>query len=307
MAPSVIDRVLARLRVHAPWRRMWPRRAVFREVQGVMMWLPWSHRLPDYAAYSPAYGQNLVRLAEMIADPDSQPLQVIDVGANIGDSALQILDKVESRVLAVEADPYYLGFLRRNTASTGAVTIAPVLLTSGDQDRGLWSPSRRGGTTSFRPTGSSSPETSSREGPETLAVPALPHRFRAFDRVRLVKSDTDGFDSELIPALARVYAHSRPVLFFEYDPALTTKVSGNVAGAVWERLAELGYSDVAVWDNQGYYRAGVAIDRAAEVSAALLEGTRAAHPYLDVAVAHSADATGRAALQNFARGDLSRT
>ena len=71
VAESFAQRLLRR----AGWviRDRWPNRKVVREVQGVRMTLPWSHRLPDYARIGPLYGQNLVRLAGMLAE-DDQPL-----------------------------------------------------------------------------------------------------------------------------------------------------------------------------------------------------------------------------------------
>jgi len=67
---------------------------VVREVQGVRLVLPWSHRLPDYATAGSSYGQNLVELARLLgAGP--RPLTVMDVGANVGDSVLQILNATE--------------------------------------------------------------------------------------------------------------------------------------------------------------------------------------------------------------------
>lgn len=50
------------------------------------MVLPWSHRLPDYAAANPAYGQNLVDLGHLLATP-VVPLTVSDIGVNVDDDA----------------------------------------------------------------------------------------------------------------------------------------------------------------------------------------------------------------------------
>ena len=73
-------------------RRAFPHRRVRRTVQGVSLTLPWSHRLPDHAARFPKYGQNLVALARAIAcvrDAAPERWALLDIGANVGDSALQ--------------------------------------------------------------------------------------------------------------------------------------------------------------------------------------------------------------------------
>ena len=89
-----------------------PLRKVVRDVQGVRMVLPWSHRLPDYATHNPNYGQNLVEVARLLAE--TRPLTVMDIGANVGDSALQILHAADGKVLCVEGDTAYLEFLHLN-------------------------------------------------------------------------------------------------------------------------------------------------------------------------------------------------
>src|SRR6478609_8505601 len=109
-------------------RRAWPDRVVRREVQGVELFLPWSHRLPDYAERFPAYGQNLVAVAEAVARDEVGPFVMVDVGANVGDSALQVLAKVDARVLCVEGDEYWLDYLHRNVDGEPRVRIVPALV-----------------------------------------------------------------------------------------------------------------------------------------------------------------------------------
>ena len=105
------------VRVNMPWRRLMKNRTVRRRVQGVDLFLPWGHRLPDYARHRPTYGQNLVQLARALSErlpPDAGPLRVLDIGANVGDSAAQILAAVDARVLCVEGDPHWARYLHQN-------------------------------------------------------------------------------------------------------------------------------------------------------------------------------------------------
>ncbi len=118
-----------------------------------------------------------------------------------------------------------------------------------------------------------------------------------FTDLRLVKSDTDGYEVILVPAIAQEWADSRPVLFFEYDPHLT-RVAGNDPLSVWPALKALGYRDVAVWGNGGHALGRTTVE---EVSAKMdsLEakiGLRK-QAYWDVAVVHRDDADGLQALE----------
>lgn len=291
---SRMNLLLAHARVNAPLRRLFPNRSVRRSVQGVELWMPWSHRLPDYAALSPAYGQNLVEMAALLQDRGESPvLSFLDVGANIGDSTRQILARVPARALAVEADPHYLAYLRRNLSDLPSATIVPALLTTAANDIASWTPERRGGTTHFV---ESTDDAAADEAMPRLPIDDLVRDYPDFADMRLIKSDTDGYDTQLIPELAAAYAASRPVLFFEYDPALTASVANVDATQVWTDLAELGYDQVGFWDNQGRALGSGHCATAAESTRALLESTDSDVDYLDVCVAHAEDQVAREAL-----------
>jgi FkbM family methyltransferase len=253
------------------------------------MVLPWSHRLPDYAAANPAYGQNLVELARLLATPE-RPLTVLDIGANVGDSAMQILNATDARVLCVEGDKAYLDFLRLNVGDDPRVTIVEGLLAVGD-DRSAGTAVRSGGTTRFvEGDGDAMP---------TVSTDALRQQNPDFADLRLVKSDTDGYDVTLVPAVAATWKDARPVAFFEYDPELT-RIAGHDPAQVWTDLADLGYRDVAVWDN-GATPLGRTTTQDITSHTASLDATSGrpwsqARTYWDVAVVHEDDEAGRAAL-----------
>lgn len=269
----------------ARWRirDTWPYRWVERDVAGVRMALPWSHRLPDYVRADPAYGENLLRLAELLSG--SEPLQILDVGANVGDSTLLLLERVDSRVLAVEPDEKFLAFLRHNVAGNDRVEVEDSMLLTTATTEGYRSV-RVGGTAAFV-----------RDDASTGAVPMitvdeLRRRHPDFSGVRLVKSDTDGFDVSLVPAIANVWSDSRPVLFFEYDERLA-RAAGFDPRQVWRDLADLGYRDCAVWDNGGHPLARVALDAVDGVLAEQYPTNPKA--FWDVAVGHRDDAAATAA------------
>ena len=115
--------------------------------------------------------------------------------------------------------------------------------------------------------------------------------------IRLVKSDTDGYDTTLIPPLARAYAKSRPVLFFEYDHDLTRKAGKPDPVAVWGELRIAGYSHVGIWDNFGNPIRLQPIDEVSAMAAVLDKPvTDRGYHYWDVAVVHADDHAGKAAL-----------
>lgn len=291
MPPKTGESILERVRRRAGWaiRDRWPDRPVKRTVQGVDMVLPWSHRLPDYARVEPEYGQNLPRLAVALAEAEGRPLVAMDIGANVGDSTLQILDATDGRVLCVEADGFFLDYLHRNVGGDDRVAIEPSLLLDRTEDVPM-APVRRGGTTRFVPG-------ESEKTAPMVSVEQLRERHPDFSGLRLVKSDTDGFDVTLIPAVARTWSDTKPVLFFEYDHELS-RLAGNDPLQVWEELAALGYDLVRVWDNGGRPIGVYPVSKMAEHAAVLDEPvTERKFHFWDVAVSHRDDAAGAEALR----------
>lgn len=289
-------------RVRWAIRDRWPDRKVVRTVQGVEMVLPWSHRLPDYAAGDSVYGQNLVRLAEQLQRP-GEPLTVLDIGANVGDSALQILDTTDARILCVEADDFYLDFLEINVGKDDRVTVVPALLATEEAAAdGPMKPVRSGGTTRFTADESDA----GGSGTPVISAAELRRSNAGFDRLRLAKSDTDGYDVQLITAIAETWSDCAPVLFFEYDLRLS-RLAGNDPLEVWDRLAALGYEEVALWDNSGNPVSRVPVKQMNEVSSAidvplrrrpLFSRAAATVLYWDVALAHRDDTEGLEAIRN---------
>ena len=290
---SLAQRVVRRIK----WavRDRFPLRPVHRTVQGVEMVLPWSHRLPDYARVEPGYGQNLPRLAAALVSRDGRPLVTVDIGANVGDSALQILAAAPGRVLCVEGDQAYLSFLRMNVDAMPEVAIEPSLLLPHTGDQSM-APVRAGGTTRFEPGESQSTL-------PTITTAELRSRHHDFDRVRLVKSDTDGYDVSLVPAMARTWSDFKPVLFFEYDHRLT-RLAGFDPVVVWSELADLGYRHVRVWDNYSRPIGTYPIEEMAGRSTVLdASPQHRVNHYWDVAAVHGDDESGLLAVRDVLPAD----
>ena len=251
--------------------------------------MPWSHPLPDVTRVFPNFGQNLVDLAVGLAEYD-KPLGVIDVGSNIGDSAVQIMARVDARVLCVEADPMNLPYLKRNLGSDERYVVEFGLLMADVSEASGLRAVRGHGTTHFARSGTGATA-------EPLAVSDLPARYTDLPPIRLIKSDTDGYDTTLIPALASTYSQSHPVLFFEYDPDLTRK-AGKDPNLVWAELQSLGYSVVGIWDNFGSKLEFLPIDRIAARSAVLDQSVESrGYHYWDTAVIHADDGAGKAVIE----------
>lgn len=209
------------------------------EVGGFLLELPLSHELPRYQAAFPGYGSNIARLARAIASkyPDAG---VIDVGANVGDSAALIRSTCSLPVLCVDGAPVFFDILERNAARIPGVHLHRAFVGRADD-------SVNGRFESARGTGRIVADADRRVHTETLESVLVRHP--EFPAPRLLKIDTDGFDCAILEANLPLLVRLQPVLFFEYDPALLGEEFAPLP--FFARLSAAGYAFALVYDNVG--------------------------------------------------------
>lgn len=232
--------------------------------------LPLSHELPFYRNDHPLYGEAVGRIAARFGGP------VVDIGANVGDTAAVIRAHASVPVLCVEGDDVFFELLARNAPQLGDVELehafvdAPVQGTV-ERARGTARVVGGDGELSSKPL-----------------VRILDEHPR-FGAARLVKLDTDGMDVPILDANLGVLADLRPVLFFEYDPYLGAEPG------IFERLSGIGYRLATFYENTGEYRGAVSlIERSRLDELHELYSGHAGTRYLDVGVFHGDDAEAAA-------------
>jgi FkbM family methyltransferase len=261
----------ARLKAAIETRRLLVRLGdpvVRHRVAGVELELLLSHELPFYLHDHPSYGQNAGELAALAGGP------VVDVGANVGDTAAIVRAHTEAPVLCVEGEDRFFELLRRNAVRLApAPELAHAFVAAGPvQGRVVTA----AGTARVVP---GEGEVEARTLGEILAD------HPSFARPRLLKLDTDGMDVPILLAELELLARLRPVLFFEYDPHL------GADPRVFEALHAIGYERAFVWENTGDPAGGL---RLADPQAVHdLHRRYAGHGgsrYADIAVLHADDA-----------------
>ncbi|MCE5291993.1 MAG: FkbM family methyltransferase [Nocardiaceae bacterium] len=207
---------------------------------------PLSHNLPVYVAAVPQYSQNLGDVSEALHGLLGRQISVIDIGANIGDSAAIIRGRSDARVLCIEGDPDFLPYLAENVGVIGAIETAECYVASSDADLASGAVTRLAGTAHIV-TGEPQPG-------GNLAVRGLAEiveSYGSFNAPDLIKIDTDGHDVGIIRGAADFLRIHRPALFFEFDPTLTERAGGRTPVDVFEELGNLGYETALVYSNFG--------------------------------------------------------
>ena len=224
--------------------------------------LPLSHELPFYRSDHPLYGDAVGRIAAQLDGP------VVDIGANVGDTAAIVRAHSDAPVLCVEGDDVVFALLARNADRLGDVELEHAFVEA----------STAGGVERARGTARVV------AGSGTLRAKPLARilgEHSRFSRPALLKLDTDGMDVPILLANLKLLQRVRPTLFFEYDPHLGARPE------VFARLGEIGYATALVYENTGEFRETIALSDAS--SLAELHRTYTGHGgvrYVDVCVLH---------------------
>jgi len=237
-------------------------------VAGVELELPLSHELPFYLHDHPRYGRVAGELAALAGGP------VVDIGANVGDTAAIVRAHTDAPILCVEGEDRFFELLRRNAACLDPAPELEHAFVSAGPVRGRVEVAA--GSARVVPGEGEVPA-------RTLGEILADHP--AFERPRLLKLDTDGMDVPILLAHIELLDRLRPVLLFEYDPHL------GADPGVFDALRTIRYERGLAWENTGEPAGALALEDRAAISAlhdrySGHRGTR----YADVAVFHAGDA-----------------
>jgi FkbM family methyltransferase len=224
-----------RLRFNDPPVRMrWCRRQIL---------APLSHELARYRAFFPFYNTNLGRVANAMVRVSTKPLYAVDVGANIGDTGLLLLDSGVSAVLCVEGSPHFFRYLRANTADEPGISIVNAIVAHEGGPLHVALKEARGTARMEALDGEGGLTTCTLE--EALAGHGLNRT------VHLLKIDTDGYDCRILLHNSRFIQIHRPTVFLEADVTFDAENDPAVIKQSLEMLHGLGYRNFLVFRNTG--------------------------------------------------------
>ncbi len=149
-----------------------------------------SHDLPFTRREYPTYSANLSRLASFIRKRYGS-LQMVDIGANIGDSHALAGSVPSDHFLLIEGNEAYMKLLKRNTEDDSGVTRVQTLLT----DRSYVG---KGQLISGGGTARVENEDTSERNFKYQTLDEVIEEHHDFKSANLLKSDVDGYDSKVI-------------------------------------------------------------------------------------------------------------
>ncbi len=210
----------------------------------VTLRLPLSHNLPITQARLPNYSLNVGRVACHV-QTKYPALTAIDIGANVGDTVVIMRGGCHFPILCIEGDQRFFALLQQNTAGQKDVCLEQTFVgTETTTVRGFVAEQK--GTATVIVDGQSSGSVSFKALVDILA------ERPEFSQPKLIKIDTDGFDTQIVMANLTLLEKLKPVLFFEYiAPPFTPEQCEPFE--VFAGLRSVGYKAIMVYEETGEY------------------------------------------------------
>lgn len=216
---------------------------VIHTIGSIEIILPIDHALPIYQSKYNAYDKHIGVIAKIIEQNKNNCI-CIDIGANVGDTAAAIRQHSQVCIIAIEGNPYYLEYLKKNAITIGKVQIIDYLVGTDQIEVTDYALKNDAGTAKL---------VNSSDSKQLLKFRDLENIIQNYDinrsQIGLIKIDTDGFDFKIILANKRLINEIRPIIFFEYD--FSFSVHGeDEANQVIELFKQENY-EFLVFDNFG--------------------------------------------------------
>jgi|SRR5579859_4937606 len=211
-------------------------------VHDKMLEMPLSHALPYYLQKFPFYDALPVRLSHFIRDT-AHFLKCVDIGANIGDTIAAVSPCDTDSILAIEPNPKFSAYLRRNWEKTGKVEILNVLCSSSNKVE-LYTIKEKVGTASIV-------RDSNGILIQTMTLDDIIAQNKAFSHANFLKIDTDGNDFEVINGAKDTIRQNLPAVLFECDVFSNPSYLQDCLNTLLF-FKHSGYESFLVYDNYGY-------------------------------------------------------
>jgi FkbM family methyltransferase len=196
-----------------------------------------------YYETQPEFTSQLGRLTTLVKKK-YPGLAVIDIGANVGDTACLIKSAEDVPVICIEGDDKSFEFLQKNLAQLKDATAHKLFLAEKTETISA-SLACAGWNTTILP------------GSDGATKPVQVMRFDDFitqqpgwENCQLLKIDTEGFDCQIIRGATKFIGQVFPVIFFEYSRQ-SMELIGERGIDTLHQLAGLGYSRILLHDSGG--------------------------------------------------------
>lgn len=167
---------------------------------------------------------------------------IIDVGANIGDTAIAMIQKCNNSIICVEPSELFFSYLERNIKSLGDEYLSRI-----ETYKNLVGTGSIKGSLHHAEHGTAGVRVNKNYHSNTHT--ALDNLIDDISNIELLKVDTDGFDFDVIMSAQEILSRSEPVLFWENQISENFQYTGYKD--LYNLLENKGYKYIYIFDNFG--------------------------------------------------------
>jgi len=167
---------------------------------------------------------------------------IIDVGANIGDTTIAMLQTCKNIFLAIEASDLFFGYLNSNVAKLPKKDSSRVAMV-----KNLIGTGSIKGELNYKEWGTATLDL--KETSSTQTHVSLDSIVEDKKNVVLIKVDTDGYDFDVLMSSESIILEAEPILFWENEISEDFQMQGYEK--LYEMLKEKKYKYVFLFDNFG--------------------------------------------------------
>lgn len=200
--------------------------------------IPPNFALPSFQKNIKLYDRFLPVLAKKLTSNKI----IIDVGANIGDTAVAIVQHCKNPIICIEPSDVFFPYLENNIKKLTPDDFNRVKTFKKLVGTGLLSGELYhsvGGTASVKIA----------ENLNTITHIALDKLIENSSDVLLLKVDTDGFDFDVIKSAEKILSDSEPILFWENE--ISEDFQNKGFDELYSLLTNKGYKYIYIFDNFG--------------------------------------------------------
>ena len=173
-------------------------------------------------------------------------MQVVDVGANIGDTMAILKGVDDIPVISIEGDAFSFSYLEKNSRQFKNVHLVNQYLgeKAGELQVNL---DKAGWNTTLVPDSRATNKVDLKTLDEVLAS-----QFPGFTNIKLLKIDTEGFDTIILRGADNLLRTARPLIYLEYNRDNMQAIKEDGLSTILQ-LRQKGYNRILFFDDRGRY------------------------------------------------------
>lgn len=187
------------------------------------------------------FNNPIVQIVHETFSAKGGPVNIIDVGAAIGDTAFLLHANVPggiNKMLCIDGDGEFFNYLKENTRQFNAITCVQTFLSSHE--------------TAEKELVRIHAGTASAQGEKTIQAKPLDMVVEEtnFTKADVLKIDVDGFDGKVLAGATRLLQQDKPNVIFEWHPILL-KQTNNSTYECFDVLQKCGYDHFFFFTKMG--------------------------------------------------------